>query len=279
MTIRPFVFSPGSVPLLVSIPHAGTEVPAYLASRLTQAALPRPDTDWEVDKLYDFLGDLGASVIAATQSRYVVDLNRPHTDESLYPGQTTTGLFPAETFTGDPVWSAPPNEDEKAEIVRTVWRPYHERIGMELDRLVAEHGFACLWEAHSIAPDLPRLFEGALPDLNLGTNAGAACPDDVAARIHGVVRDDGRYSSVLNGRFKGGFITRHFGRPENRIFAFQLEIAQSAYMADGSWYGEGGIADPPPRLDFAKAEMLRPLLRNMMLTYLSAAADHLETQE
>ncbi|WP_119677377.1 N-formylglutamate deformylase [Indioceanicola profundi] len=278
MSIRPYVFSPGSVPLLVSIPHAGTEVPVYLTSRLSQPAHALPDTDWHVDKLYDFLGDLGASVIAATRSRYVVDLNRPSTDESLYPGQTTTGLFPQETFLGDAVWSAPPHEDEKNRIIAEIWKPYHDRIRMELDRLVAEHGFACLWEAHSIAPVLPRLFEGALPDLNLGTNDGAACPDEIAQGMLDVVEADGRYSAVLNGRFKGGYITRHFGQPQNRILAFQLEIAQSAYMADGSWYGEGGIVAPPPRLDFEKAETLRPLLRRMMQTYLSAAADHLETQ-
>jgi N-formylglutamate deformylase len=273
MPLRPFVFSPGSAPLLVSIPHAGTEVPDWLASRLSPAARPLPDTDWHVPELYDFLGELGASVIAATQSRYVVDVNRPHTDESLYPGQLTTGLFPTETFTGEPVWTVPLQEGEKDRIKEEVWHPYHERLRSELDRLVAEHGFACLWEAHSIAPRLPRLFEGTLPDLNLGTNAGVACPASVATRLRDVAAGDGRYTTVLDGRFKGGFITRHFGRPRDRVFAFQLEIAQSAYMADGSWYGEGGVKDPPPRLDSTRAEMLRPLLRRMMQTYLSAAAD------
>jgi len=273
MPICPYIFSPGTIPLLVSIPHAGTDMPVHLASRLTREAQPLPDTDWHVDKLYDFLGDLGASVVAATMSRYVVDLNRPASDESLYPGQTTTGLFPAETFEGRPVWSAPPTDDEKAQIIDTVWRPYHERIRMELDRLKAEHGFALLWEAHSIAPVLPRLFDGRLPDLNLGTNGGAACPAPVLDRIMDVVGAQDSYTATADGRFKGGFITRHFGRPAERVLALQLELAQSTYMEDGTWNGGG-----EPRLDFRRAEALRPLLRRMIDTFITAAADHLEIQ-
>ncbi|MFM2045908.1 MAG: N-formylglutamate amidohydrolase, partial [Pseudomonadota bacterium] len=161
---------------------------------------------------------------------------------------------------------------ERAEIVETVWRPYHRRIRIELDRLVEAHGFACLWDAHSIAPALPRLFAGTLPDLNLGSFDGAACPPAVAGSVLAVAHAAGRgLTSILDGRFKGGYITRRYGRPDTRIHALQMEIAQSAYMVDGSWQG------PDPSLDFAKAETLRPVLRGMMTTFLSAAADHAES--
>ncbi|ACJ00599.1 N-formylglutamate deformylase [Rhodospirillum centenum] len=263
--MTPYRFVPGTIPLLVSMPHVGTGLPDGLADRLAPAARDLPDTDWHVDALYDFLGGLGASVIVATRSRYLVDLNRPADDASLYPGQTTTGLFPDTTFAGGPVWAKPVTEAERSAFRADIWQPYHDRIAAELARLRDRFGHALLWDAHSIAPVLPRLFDGRLPDLNLGSNGGLSCPPSVARAVLAAAGDD--HTAVLDGRFKGGHITRQYGRPAERVLALQLELSQATHLAEG----------PPPRLDPAKAGALRPVLRRMIETFLSAAADHFAT--
>ncbi|WP_150565558.1 N-formylglutamate deformylase [Pandoraea morbifera] len=230
-----FQFRQGTTPLLISIPHLGTEIPDAIAAQLQPHALSVSDTDWHLDRLYDFANDLGASVLAARYSRYVVDLNRPSTGESLYPGQTTTGLYPTETFRGDPLYrnGTGPDAPERARRLETYWRPYHAKLNAEIERLKSTFGAVLLWEAHSIAGVLPRLFEGKLPDLNLGTNSGASCDAKVLDAIIGTLGDQ-PYSWVANGRFKGGFITRHFGRPEQGVHAIQLEMCQSTYMNEFS---------------------------------------------
>jgi N-formylglutamate deformylase len=178
---------------------------------------------------------MGASVLQARVSRYVIDLNRPPSGESLYPGQTTTGLCPAETFHGEPLYpvGAAPDAAEQERRLQTYWQPYHSALAQELARLQALHGAVLLWDAHSIASVLPRLFEGQLPDLNLGTNSGLSC---AAALMDGVaaVASASAFSHVVNGRFKGGFITRHYGQPAHNVHAIQLEMTQALYMDEAA---------------------------------------------
>lgn len=227
----------GSVPLLVSLPHNGTEVPADIAARLMPAAQRVPDTDWHVAQLYDFARELGASVLVPRYSRYVVDLNRPSDDVSLYPGQNTTGLCPSVQFTGEPVYLAgqEPSPDEIALRVDRYWRPYHDALAAEIERLRARHGRAVLWDGHSIRSQVPFLFEGRLPDFNLGTAGGASCSPRLQQGLAAILAGQEQYTHVVNGRFKGGHITRHYGTPTRGVDAVQLELAQCIYMDEDSF--------------------------------------------
>ncbi len=223
----------GTVPLLISLPHDGSRIPEDLAARMTPGARSAPDTDWHVGRLYGFARDMGASVLVPRYSRYVVDLNRPRDDVSLYPGQNTTGLCPAVRFDGEPVYleGQAPTPTEIEDRVRRFWQPYHEALRDELSRLVATHGRALLWDAHSIrGSGLPFLFPGRLPDLNLGTAEGASCAPAVQLGVEAVLGEQHDYDWVANGRFKGGYITRHYGAPADGIHAVQLEISQRCYM-------------------------------------------------
>jgi N-formylglutamate deformylase len=205
-----------------------------------------PDTDWHVARLYAFAGELGASVIVPKYSRYVVDLNRPPDDTSLYPGQNTTGLCPVAQFSGDPVYlhGEEPSPDEIAGRVERFWRPYHDALGAEVSRIKARHGRAVLWEGHSIRSVVPFLFDGRLPDINLGTSGGASCSPELQQRLTSVLESQSDYSFVVNGRFKGGYITRHYGRPADGVQAVQLELAQLNYMDEDSFdYVEGRAAN------------------------------------
>lgn len=255
-----FTLHHGTAPLLVSLPHDGSAIPGVLAARMTPAARRAPDTDWHVSRLYAFARDLGASMLVPRYSRYVVDLNRPEDDTSLYPGQNTTGLCPAVRFTGEPVYleGQAPSLAEVGERVEAYWRPYHQALAAELARLKAEHGRVVLWEGHSIrGSDLPFLFEGRLPDLNLGTAAGSSCTPGLQQRLEAVLGDQSEYDWVANGRFKGGHITRHYGDPAAGIDAVQLEISQRNYMDEDSF-----------AYDDAKAERLQRVLRAMLETAL-----------
>ncbi|MDM0046670.1 N-formylglutamate deformylase [Variovorax dokdonensis] len=229
----PLRFRQGTRPLLISMPHVGTHVPPALAERFTAEAQQVPDTDWHLERLYDFADALGASVLVATHSRYVVDLNRPPDNQNLYPGQDTTGLCPIDTFDKTPIY-AKGDVPGEAEIVArrdAIWRPYHQQLRAELDRLRAVHGTVALWDAHSIRSVLPRFFEGKLPDLNLGTANGTSCDAALAERLLDIGKASG-YSAVLNGRFKGGHITREYGDPARGIHAVQLEMTQCSYMQE-----------------------------------------------
>jgi len=230
----PFRFRQGTRPLLISMPHVGTHVPPALAARLTDEARQVPDTDWHLERLYDFADELGASVLVATHSRYVVDLNRPPDGASLYPGQSVTGLCPVDTFDDTPLYAAGdvPAEAEIAERREAIWQPYHRQLAAELARLKAEHGIAALWDAHSIRSVLPRFFEGKLPDLNLGTANGASCDPALAQRLEQIAGEASGFSAVLNGRFTGGYITRHHGQPGQGVHAVQLEMTQCSYMQE-----------------------------------------------
>lgn len=227
-----FTLHRGTAPLLISLPHDGSEIPPALAARMTPAAQRAPDTDWFVSRLYDFGYSLGASMLVPRYSRYVVDLNRPPDDVSLYPGQNTTGLCPIVRFTGEPVYldGQLPSEREVGERVETYWRPYHAALEDELQRLRGEHGRVLLWEGHSIRGRLPFLFEGRLPDFNVGTVSGTSCAPHTQSAIEAVLGAQSNYSWISNGRFKGGYNTRHYGRPADGIEAVQLELVQSNYM-------------------------------------------------
>lgn len=227
----------GNTPLLVSLPHDGTIVADDLAARMTPEARRVPDTDWHVARLYMFACDLGASVIVPAYSRYVVDLNRPSDNASLYPGQNTTGLCPVVQFSGEPVYQAgeEPHGDEIAERVKRYWKPYHTALAEEIARLHALHGHVVVWEGHSIRSVVPFLFEGRLPDFNLGTVSGASCSIALQGKLIGVLEAQRAYTHVVNGRFKGGYITRHYGRADDGIDAVQLELAQLNYMDEDSF--------------------------------------------
>jgi N-formylglutamate deformylase len=239
-----FTLHRGTRPLLVSLPHDGTVVPEAISAGMTDAARAVPDTDWHVSRLYAFARDMGASMLVPAHSRYVVDLNRSPDDVSLYPGQNTTGLCPTVRFSGEPVYReghAPSPEDITARVER-YWRPYHAALATELQRLRAEHGRAVLWEGHSIRGEVPFLFDGRLPDLNLGTAGGTSCSPALQSRLEAVLAAQSRYDWVANGRFKGGYITRHYGDPGNGIDAVQLEISQRIYMDKDSFAWDERLA-------------------------------------
>lgn len=245
----------GSLPLLVSLPHNGTDIPEDIRALLVDEAQSAPDTDWHVDRLYEFASELGASVLKPRYSRYVIDLNRPPDDTPLYPGQNTTGLCPTVAFSGRPIYRDGKAPGVEAVIQRRAhyWLPYHTALQAELHRLKQKHGRALLWEGHSIRPELPFLFEGRLPDFNLGTAEGRSFPDAGLRAVEAVLAAQGDYSWVSNGRFKGGYITRHYAAPEAGVHAFQLELAQSAYLDETMT-----VFDP------AKAAPVQALIARMM---------------
>lgn len=235
MTDTIFDLERGDGPLVVSMPHCGTELFPGLAERLTEEALTLRDTDWHIPRLYGFAKDMGATLLSARYSRYVVDLNRASTGESLYPGQATTGLCPDVMFDGTPLYreGQTPGEAEVAERVDAYWRPYHDALAAELERVKARHGFALLYDAHSIRSHVPRLFDGRLPDLNLGTARGASIDPQLAAKVVAAMESAAAaegLTCVTDGRFVGGHITRAYGQPAKGIHAIQMELAQDRYM-------------------------------------------------
>lgn len=249
-------FTPGTTPVLISVPHAGTEIPAEMAARMTGEALDLPDTDWHVPLLYDFARHIGAGLLVATHSRYVVDLNRDPSGTPLYPGADNTELVPLTTFGRDVVYRSglAPDDEEVAQRVAKFWRPYHDKLAGELDALKARHGIAVLWDAHSIPSVVPRFFSGKLPDLNLGSAKGASAAPDLIDAVTRVFKTTNAFSSVLDGRFTGGYITRRFGQPQAGIHALQLELGQAAYMDEA----------PPYRFEAQRAAPLKALLLKTM---------------
>lgn len=262
MSSPSFHFVEGTLPLLISIPHLGTEIPEAQLARMTPVAAQSADTDWHLDQLYQFARSIGASILGARYSRYVVDINRPPDDESLYPGQTKTGLCPVATFRGEALYQpgCEPTDEERASRVVQYWQPYHDKLALEIASLRRQHGAVLLWEAHSIASHLPRLFPGKLPDLNLGTNAGASCDAALLDAVE-VSLADCPFSWVANGRFKGGYITRHYGRPEENIHAIQLEMCQSTYMDESFPFAY--LPEPANRVGAVVERMVRAALGTM----------------
>ena len=255
-----FLFRPARIPLLISVPHAGTRLTPDVERQMTAAGRTLTDTDWQVDRLVDFAPDLGTGLIQAEYSRYMVDLNRPPDDRPLYD-QAGTGLVARETFAGEPLYrdGSRPNQEDIDRRVEQFWRPYHLRIEAELDRIRAEHGFAVLFDAHSIASRVPRLFDGRLPDLNLGTFEGRSCAPDLEELAAKTLARADDFSHVVNGRFKGGYITRHYGRPEKGIHALQLEIAQACYMDEAD----------PRAWDEQRARPLKSVLKRLFIAIMA----------
>ncbi len=229
-----YTFRAGSGPLLVSVPHDGRQVPPAMWERMTAAGRELPDTDWHVARLYDFVHELDASLLTANFSRYVVDLNRPANDETLYPGQVATGLCPVQTFAGEAIYATGAvSAADRQERIERYWRPYHERLAATLAALQEQWGYALLWDAHSIASRVPRLFDGELTELNVGTYGGRSCDAAIGQGVSAAAKAS-PFAAVLNGRFQGGFITRQYGDPARHVHAVQLEIAQRVYMDEST---------------------------------------------
>lgn len=257
-----FTLHRGHGPVLISLPHVGTEIPLDLQEHLVPAALQVPDTDWHLETLYAFSKDLGASLLVPRYSRYLIDLNRPPQNEPMYPGANNTELCPTRAFTGEPLYreGRTPDAAAVAQRIDLAWRPYHQALADELERLRQLHGHAVLFDGHSIKGELPWLFEGSLPDLNLGTASGTSCADELREQLTQVLAGQSRYSQVVDGRFKGGYITRHYGRPAQGIHAVQLEMAWRCYMRD----------EPTPvsnyRIDPQRQAEVTPVLNELILT-------------
>ncbi|HEX7348333.1 MAG TPA: N-formylglutamate deformylase [Rhodanobacteraceae bacterium] len=237
-----FTLHEGTAPLLVSLPHDGTALPDDVAAIMTPAARRVPDTDWHVGQLYAFARELGASVITPHWSRYVADLNRDPAGQALYPGRTETALVPAMTFAGEPIYTTGTAPDAARIAARKAayWQPYHDALAGELARLRALHPRVVLWDGHSIKSQVPIFFDGRLPDFNLGTASGASCSPALQSGLVKVLERHAHdaaptYSHVANGRFKGGYITRHYGQPAAGIEAVQLEMAQAIYMDEATF--------------------------------------------
>lgn len=252
----------GSTPLLISMPHVGTQLPQDLRSSFSETGLQVDDTDWHIAELYDFASTLGVSVLRPFHSRYTIDLNRPADGQSLYPGQNTTGLCPLTTFDNIALYR-PGCEPDEAEIARRLqiyWHPYHAALQGELARLKAIHGYALLWDAHSIRSLIPHLFEGELPVFNFGNASGAACAPGLGEDLLALAQQLApHYPAVLNGRFKGGYITRHYGQPAQQVHAMQLELAQRSYMQE----------EAPYALDDTLAGQLKPVLQRLVERFLA----------
>ena len=251
-----FSYQQGQSPVIVSFPHDGMRLPAEVENQLNERGRQVPDTDWYVNRLYNFLPALDISFFIPEYSRYVVDLNRSSQGGALYPGQYETSVCPVATFNNEPIYNAgkEPDADEVQRRITAYWQPYHDHIQQEVERVKALHGYAILWDAHSIRGVVPQLFDGVLPDLNFGTGGGSSCAPEVLKKVTDIAHAQRDYSVVENARFKGGFITRHYGDPDNNVHTIQLEINQSIYMGD----------DQLAMLDEQKCERLRPLLEQFL---------------
>ena len=247
----------GSTPLLVSVPHCGTELPENLKARLVPRALAVEDTDWFLDRLFAFAASLGASLLVPRYSRYLIDLNRPSENTPMYPGQNNTELCPTRFFTGEALYreGQAPNQPEVSDRVNRYWRPYRQSLTEELTRLRQQHGHAVLFDAHSIKSELPWLFDGQLPHMNLGTVDGSSCATALRQALTSVLASQAAFSHVVDGRFKGGHITRAHGRPADGVHAVQLEMCWRTYMDE-----------TPPRWNDARAIGATPLLHSLLLT-------------
>ena len=260
----------GSAPLVVSMPHTGTEIPADLEPRLKSLWLARKDTDWWIERLYDFAPGIGATVIRTRISRTVIDANRDPSGATLYPGLATTELCPTTTFDGELLYRGfeVPDEAEIAARRASWFDPYHHAIRAEIARLRQRHRRVVLYDCHSIRSQIPRLFAGVLPNLNLGTHSGASCAPELAASLEGLGAGTS-FTRVTNGRFKGGYTTRHYGRPADGVHAVQMELACRGYLRE-----PGGSVKPddwPCPYDPVFAAPLRALLERLLSACLAFA--------
>jgi N-formylglutamate deformylase len=264
-----YILTLGTSPLMVSMPHVGTQIPLDLQERYVPRALQVEDTDWHLPLLYDFAVAMGATVLQATTSRYVIDLNRPPDNAPMYPGASNTELCPTRFFTGDPIYreGQAPNEHEQSQRLTQFWKPYHDCLNATLQGLKQKHGHVVLWDAHSIRQEIPWLFEGRLPGLNQGTADGKSCAPSLRQQLSEVL-EHGKalapeFTSVVDGRFKGGYTTRHYGNPVNGIHVAQMEMAQALYMDETYPYA----------YDQKRADKVKPLLRMLLTTMQNWAPD------
>lgn len=252
--MKPVSVFQGDGPVVLGLPHTGRFLPEAAAARLNENGRALADTDWHIDRLYEGLLR-GATIVRANFHRYVIDANRDPGGKSLYPGQNTTELVPTTDFDGHSIWESPPGPRDIEERVAAYHRPYHAALQGELDRVKARHGHVILYDCHSIRSRIPHLFEGTLPDFNIGTFDGRSCAPEIERIVHQGCRAEKRYETVLNGRFKGGWTTRHYGRPDQNVHAIQMELAQNLYLA---------AETAPWRYDTAKAGPLRDVLRGIL---------------
>lgn len=263
--MTPVEITRGTSPVVLGLPHTGTFVPDDILSRLNPRGRGLDDTDWHIDRLYDGLLD-GVTTVRATFHRYVVDANRDPAGVSLYPGQNTTGLVPLTDFDGNDIWDVPPTEAETLARRDAFHTPYHAALEAELARVRDIHGIAILYDCHSIRSVIPYLFDGTLPDFNIGTNEGTTCARQIEAAVQAACAQAQSYTAITNGRFKGGWTTRRYGRPADGLHAIQMELAQSTYLSTEA---------APWTYDTASAERLRPYL-NSILTDLASLAPTLK---
>ncbi|MEP2715149.1 N-formylglutamate deformylase [Pseudophaeobacter sp.] len=252
--IAPVEITRGDSPIVLGQPHTGTYVPPEIEAKLNTRGRGVDDTDWHIDRLYEGVLD-GATTVRATFHRYVIDANRDPLGQSLYPGQNTTALVPLTDFDGNDIWSTPPTEAEIERRRNSFHAPYHAALAAELQRVKAKHGFAILYDCHSIRGDIPFLFDGTLPDFNTGTNMGSTCDAAIEKIVVDACAAAKGYSAVLNGRFKGGWTTRHYGRPTEGLHAIQMELAQSTYLSAEA---------APWTYDQTKANRLRAHLHHIL---------------
>ncbi len=254
----------GDSPVILGLPHVGTDLPPEIKDNLTPRGRILADADWRIHELYDGILP-GVTTVRATTHRYALDVNRPPDDESLYPGQNTTGLVPMTDFDGEEIWLTRPDAAEIARRIPLFHTPYHTALAAEIARVKAKHGVAILYDCHSIRSRIPFLFEGTLPDFNIGDAEGSTCAPEISAAVEEVCRRASAYSTVRNGRFKGGWTTRHYGRPLTGVHAIQMELAQSTHLTAEA---------PPFALDAVKTGRLRPILAEI-LKRLEDLAPHL----
>ena len=259
-----------SAPLLLSIPHSGVDIPPQFERGLVSLWLARRDADWWVDKLYDFAGELGATVVRTSISRTVIDVNRDPSGASLYPGQATTELCPTTSFDGEPLYvaGAEPDSHAKAERTARYFQPYHDALAAEIARLRERHPAIVLYDCHSIRSRIPRLFPGELPHLNIGTNSGASCAPALSTAVRSAC-EASSFSCVTDGRFKGGYITRRYGRPAEGVHALQMELACRGYLREEQTPVQPGSWPPPYQADHAFP--LRSVLQRVLITCVSFA--------
>lgn len=259
----------GDAPLIVSFPHSGIEIPDKLEASMVSPWLARKDTDFWVDVLYDFAHGVGATTIRTALSRTVIDVNRDPSGASLYPGQTTTGLCPMETFDGEPLYKSG-SEPGPAEVLRRraeYFDPYHQALAAEIERKRAAFGCVVLYDAHSIRSRMPRLFEGELSQFNIGTNNGASCAPSLTDTLEKLCDRSGE-SRVTNGRFRGGWITRHYGKPDAGVHAVQMELAMRGYLQEPEIVNKNNW---PAALDDVRAARLRVTLRDVLAACIAFA--------
>jgi N-formylglutamate deformylase len=266
--MKPVTVIQGTGPVILGQPHSGTFVPAAILEQLNEKGRQLLDTDWHVPQLYDGLLP-EATIVRANFSRYVIDANRAPDGASLYPGQNVTELVPTSTFDGEPIWHMEPGEADIAERLEGFHRAYHSALKGEIERVKQMHGVAVLYDCHSIRSEIPYLFDHRLPDLNVGDNGGTTCAPEITSAVASVCAESNRYTHVVNGRFKGGWTTRHYGRPGNGVHAIQMELAQRGYLASET---------PPFDYDVARAGDLRSLLKDILTAVSDTAKSRLMTE-